>query len=1754
MKPSSIVRCIAILVLLSSPLLDSHGADVVWTNLAGGDWTRAANWSPNQVPGVGDQAVITNAGTYTVIVSAPANPAGLLLGGAAGTQILSNLSFTLTLAGPSSVKPNGILALAGGSVLAGDGDLTVEGRLDWTGGIMQGTGKTIIVPGATLTVSGNSYNRFLYRALDLRGTGTFSGNTGLYGGFAAPFTIFSGATFDLMGDPQMPHNAGNFAVIHNFGTFRKTSGAAASSVGFVLNNHGLVQAQIGSLSFAAGGVSDGQFDAANNAVIGFSGGTHTMTNGVRFTATGSGFHRVDAGTFDVAEALTMNPILELTANGIIAGNGQLTCASVFKWTGGIMQGTGKTIILPGATLTVSGNSYNRFLYRALDLRGTGTFSGNTGLYGGFAAPFTIFDGATFELVGDQQMPHNAGNFAILQNFGTFRKTSGTTASSIGFILNNHGLVQAQSGALSFAAGGVSDGQFDAAHDAVVGFSGGTHTVTNGVRFTAAGSGFHRVDAGTFDVADALTMNPPLELTANGVITGNGHLSCASVFKWTGGIMQGAGKTIILPGATLTLSGNSYNRFLYRALDLRGIGTFSGNTGLYGGFAAPFTIFSGSTFELVGDQQMPHNAGNFAILQNFGTFRKTSGAAASSVGFVLNNHGLVQAQSGSLSFAAGGISDGQFDAAHNAVVSFNGGTHTMTNGALFTASGSGFHRVDAGTFEVAEALTMNPILELTANGVITGNGHLACASVFKWTGGTMQGAGKTIILPGATLTVSGNSYNRFLYRALDLRGTGTFSGNTGLYGGFAAPFTIFGGATFELVGDQQMPHNAGNFAILQNFGTLRKTSGAAGSSVGFVLNNHGLVQAQSGSLSFAAGGVSDGRFDAAHNAVVSFSGGTHTMTNGVLFTATGSGFHRVEAGTLDVAAALTMNPTLELTANGVIAGDSHLMCASVFKWTGGTMQGAGKTIILPGATLTVSGNSYNRFLYRALDLRGTGTFSGNTGLYGGFAAPFTIFSGATFELVGDQQMPHNAGNFAILQNFGTFRKTGGPGNSAIGFSVTNHATIESQSGTLAFSVSYVQNAGATVLNGGGYGGPLLDIRAGQLRGAGNISGDVRNWADVHPGAPFGFLSISNSVTQIYSNTANGRLNLQLGGLEPGISHDQIRIKGQANLAGTLNVEFLNNFIPAVGNSFTVMTYTARSGQFAGIVAPPGITLQPAYFPTHLVLNAVTVTPVAPFIITHPTSVVIKEGLTATFRVEAGGTPALNYLWQKNGVDLPNATSETLIIPNVNLTNAGAYRVLVSNLAGLTNSFSANLIVEPGFKTVEIDSGATNVLTGASFVNGLTGTIVGRDGSMRVTRDGGATWTTVDTGMTNLTDVQFVGGAIFITGGGAHTICVSYDGGLTWSAAYSGPERIQRLRFRSASEGIAVGDDGAILRWDGRQWTQEPAEIEVRLLSVDYCGDVPVAVGEGGRIYQFAGTNWVLRHTDLNLVAFNDVKFCAGGSTGVAVGTGGVTYRTTDCGLTWSLYENPAAGVTLRSIAFGDCHTWFASGDNGTLLQSTDGGQTWNPLYSGTTQHIRKIVFIDGYGYYVDDGGHLHRFIYAPIPPNLPPVVALTQPQGSLTNWACVRLPLAARAIDSNGFVSRVEFLAGTTSIDVDSQPPTWSASWTNELVGEFLVTAVATDNQGAVGVSAPIKVSFILPPLHQLIPVGFTGRGTNAGFKVCMTGEPGRQYEIFGTTNLTALPDSWVRLGLMAPNGELFGHLDREAIRWPYRFYQARQLP
>ena len=94
------------------------------------------------------------------------------------------------------------------------------------------------------------------------------------------------------------------------------------------------------------------------------------------------------------------------------------------------------------------------------------------------------------------------------------------------------------------------------------------------------------------------------------------------------------------------------------------------------------------------------------------------------------------------------------------------------------------------------------------------------------------------------------------------------------------------------------------------------------------------------------------------------------------------------------------------------------------------------------------------------------------------------------------------------------------------------------------------------------------------------------------------------------------------------------------------------------------------------------------------------PVAPFIITPPSSLTVTQGNNAPFSVSADGTAPLVYQWFFNtNTALSGATGVALTITNAQTTNAGAYTVRVSNVAGSVTSAVATLtlLVPPTIST-------------------------------------------------------------------------------------------------------------------------------------------------------------------------------------------------------------------------------------------------------------------------------------------------------------------------------------------------------------------------------------------------------------------------------------------------------------------------
>jgi hypothetical protein len=115
------------------------------------------------------------------------------------------------------------------------------------------------------------------------------------------------------------------------------------------------------------------------------------------------------------------------------------------------------------------------------------------------------------------------------------------------------------------------------------------------------------------------------------------------------------------------------------------------------------------------------------------------------------------------------------------------------------------------------------------------------------------------------------------------------------------------------------------------------------------------------------------------------------------------------------------------------------------------------------------------------------------------------------------------------------------------------------------------------------------------------------------------------------------------------------------------------------------------------------------------------------------------------------------------------------------------------------------------------------------------------------------------------------------------------------------------------------------------------------------------------------------------------------------------------------------------------------------------------------------------------------VLAPLPhTNHPPYVRITSPPNGAAFRSPVNLPIYAYANDEDGYVTSVEFRAGTNSLGFGgpvplstNQPPPYHSNlfylvWSNAPLGTFPLTAIATDNSNAFSISPPVNVT-ILPP-------------------------------------------------------------------------------
>src|SRR6202790_4533924 len=213
---------------------------------------------------------------------------------------------------------------------------------------------------------------------------------------------------------------------------------------------------------------------------------------------------------------------------------------------------------------------------------------------------------------------------------------------------------------------------------------------------------------------------------------------------------------------------------------------------------------------------------------------------------------------------------------------------------------------------------------------------------------------------------------------------------------------------------------------------------------------------------------------------------------------------------------------------------------------GTLQFDNANIKTNAANITLTGATSQ--IVNQSSVNALSNFASNSG-------SFTLASGRTFTTTGSFT---NSGTMNILN--GTTFTVGGAGNFT-------------QTGGTTTADGKLTTAGAINIQGGTVFG-----NNGTLTGSFNLTGGTLAPGDGLKNA--GDLNITGTYTQ----GSSGALTIDLGGTIANTKYDVLNITSTASLKGTLNVDLISGFTPAVGNTFNIINYSSETGTFTTLNLP------------------------------------------------------------------------------------------------------------------------------------------------------------------------------------------------------------------------------------------------------------------------------------------------------------------------------------------------------------------------------------------------------------------------------------------------------------------------------------------------------------------------------------------------------------------------------------------
>src|SRR5579872_3060171 len=943
---------------------------------------------------------LTNTGTGTIetqgtftLVSALLTNQGLLAAGGAlnltGTGAFSNSA-------GASIEANGALALMVGSL---DNEGLVQGNLATSviasGALTNGKGATLAA-GTLLTLELGS----------LANAGTLSGASGVKAMVSGAATQASGGSILANGTLQL-----HAASLDNAGALAAAGLSIGTSGSFTNELSGEVQSQSGSLVLTAGG------DASNLGKIFASDGLTLNAAGSLTTGAGS--------SLSVASGPASLGAASLDSRGSLQFGGSAASLAITGITtleaGSLLTSNG-TLAVTGATLNDSGTVQSG---EALIL----TLSQALSL-----APHALLSSNTTLAIG--------GGLASLTNGGTISGETGLTLTGAATLDNESGASLVSGGALSLAAGTLTN----------AGGIGGTSLTLTSAGFT---------NAGTLTAPGDITLHTQAATTlAGSSLLTQGNLSFTATTLDNGGTVA-AGQ-----GLTLSLAGTLTNRGLPSGAS--GVNLTTG--GAFDTLAGATLVSNGAVMATVNGFD---NAGNLGAgtltlsdqgsLTNEATGRILTGTGGSLSGTSFSNAGLIESNGGLTLRATGGdlTNSGTLFAAQSLDVSASG-TLTNTAGATLAAQ-SGSATLQAGSLSAGGSISLGGDASVTASGsiLLPAGGHLEVGGALTLQAASLDAQGT--LLSGKSQTL-GLSDSLIVEAGSTLQPGGALArGGRGATGGLASLAdggVISGvGAVSVSSGSMSLPSGSllvSNGALTLTTATLDLSGTLSGASVALTLSGGGLTVEKGGLIDGGTGGT---RLTLAGGAAI----------EGMVASA---GALSVNAANLDVTGSLQSGGTQSLTLNGAFSNEGRIFAGDGFTLTtpGSVTNAAGASLIAGqtlGGAVTVTAASITNG--GAITFGGSGTLNaGSLSNSGPLVANgvltltglSTLSNSATGLVLGVGGLSITASN-SVDNEGGALRAGGdllvsGPQGSAVGTLTNSSGVIGSASGSVSLTAGTLIN--------------------------------------------------------------------------------------------------------------------------------------------------------------------------------------------------------------------------------------------------------------------------------------------------------------------------------------------------------------------------------------------------------------------------------------------------------------------------------------------------------------------------------------------------------------------------------------------------------------------------------------------------------------------------------------------------------------------------